>query len=338
MEKYAIYNFELYKLEAIQGDLSMGNEIVAPKMEHAYQNFESIFGSKGNELRVQKEKRRGEGVDKYPCHVLAHDSHLIYLRLENVKDVTVYESHPTAGPIPNIEKKKIPSLPPCNIIIDNREGKYQIVIEIYSPAWNNTNIVRDILQENWNRELEKFGLSIKIWSKMRRSEFWNYVSYRQKKEKRYIKKLTFRFPNAMVRPSIETSIGLSNHLKTLMSMINSLGAGMGELTIHPETDSRLLKKKLADIKNMVALCSSNDYSLSLTFDDNITYNCNENLKAELPLNTPKILDEFENGEKTLLFEYNIERWLDWVIEQTKYYQDAEQINPKPNKKGKRDVS
>ena len=312
--------------------------MIEPQMEHAYENFERIFGKKGTVVRVQKEKKRGEGADKFPCHVLAHDHNIILLRLENVKNVTVYESHPTAGPIPHIEKKQYESNPPCFIIIDNRQGKAQMAIEIDTAAWSKTNLVRDLLQENLNRELEPFGLAVKIWSKMQKSDYWNYVTYRQRKEGRGIKKMTFHFPNTKIRPSIETTIGLSNHLKTLMELINSLGAGQGELSIHPPTNDYLLKKKLADIKKMVALCASSEYSLSVTFDDDITYRCNENLRAELPMNIPSALNDFENGQMNTFFEFDIERWLDWVVEQTEKYKDAEQIIAKSNRRSKRKVS
>ena len=338
MDNYAIYKFELYKREGSQGDWTKCDQMIEPQMEHAYENFERIFGKKGTVVRVQKEKKRGEGADKFPCHVLAHDHNIILLRLENVKNVTVYESHPTAGPIPHIEKKQYESNPPCFIIIDNRQGKAQMAIEIDTAAWSKTNLVRDLLQENLNRELEPFGLAVKIWSKMQKSDYWNYVSYRQRKEGRGIKKMTFHFPNTKIRPSIETTIGLSNHLKTLMELINSLGAGQGELSIHPPTNDYLLKKKLADIKKMVALCASSEYSLSVTFDDDITYRCNENLRAELPMNIPSALNDFENGQMNTFFEFDIERWLDWVVEQTEKYKDAEQIIAKSNRKSKRKVS
>lgn len=338
MDNYAIYKFELYKREGSQGDWTKCDQMIEPQMEHAYENFERIFGKKGTVVRVQKEKKRGEGADKFPCHVLAHDHNIILLRLENVKNVTVYESHPTAGPIPHIEKKQYESNPPCFIIIDNRQGKAQMAIEIDTAAWSKTNLVRDLLQENLNRELEPFGLAVKIWSKMQKSDYWNYVTYRQRKEGRGIKKMTFHFPNTKIRPSIETTIGLSNHLKTLMELINSLGAGQGELSIHPPTNDYLLKKKLADIKKMVALCASSEYSLSVTFDDDITYRCNENLRAELPMNIPSALNDFENGQMNTFFEFDIERWLDWVVEQTEKYKDAEQIIAKSNRKSKRKVS
>lgn len=339
MDKYAIYNFELTKCRAIQGDLMKDDYFVVPQIEHAYENFDHVFGNKGTEVRIQKEKKRGVGADKFPCHVIAHDRNVVLLRLENVKNVTIYESQQTSGPIPNIEKKKYESNPPCFIIVDNREGKPQIAIQTDTAAWKKTNIVRDLLEENLNRELGRFGLCIKIRSKMQKSDYWNYVTYRQKKEGRGIKKMTFQFPNVKIRPSIETTIGLSSHLKTLMELINKLGAGQGELSIQPPNNEYLLKRKLNDIKNIVALCSSSaDYSLSVTFDDDITYRCNENLRAELPMNIPLAIDHFKNGQKTLLGEYDIERWLDWVIKQTEQYQDAEQVKPKPDREDQRAVS
>ena len=122
-----------------------------------------------------------------------------------------------------------------------------------------------------------------------------------------------------------------------MKMINSLGAGQGELSLQPPTDGYLLERRLIDIKKMVALCASSEYSLSVTFDDDITYRCNEYLRAELPMNIPNALINFENGQLNTLSEYDIESWLNWVVEQTEKYQDAEQIKPKTNRDIKQKV-
>lgn len=335
MDKYAIYKYKLTKQDCIQGDLTMGNEVVAPKMEHAYENFDHVFGPKGTEVRIQKVLKSGGG-ETYPCHVMAHEQDIILLRLENVKNETIYELRQTAGPIPNVETKQYESYPPIYVIIDNRPGKAQMAIEIDAAAWSKTDVVRDLLQENMDRELKPFGLSIEIRSKMQQSDYWSYVTKR-KKEGRGIKKMTFHFPNAKIRPEIETAVGLSTHLKSLMEMINALGAAQGELSLQSPSDDFLQKKKLTDIKNMVALCASSDYSLNVTFDDDVSYRCNQYIRAELPMNLPNAISNFEIGQKTILFEYEIEQWLDWVIEQTANYQDAEQIKPKPNRKSKRKV-
>lgn len=336
---YAVYRYELSKADAIQGDFTQGETLVEPQLEHRYDNFEHLFGDKGAEMRIQHEKKRGTGADKYPCYVLAHDNHIVLLRLENVKTKTVYEEQHTGGPIPRIEVRQYDSYPPVNILIDNRENRHQLLIEIDSAAWSKTTTVRDLLMENLNRELcAKFGLQIKITSLMRSSEYWDYVTYRQREENRGIKKLVFRFPNARIRPSIEAAVGLSQHLKSLMSLINSLGGGQGELALQAPTDNYLLRRRLTDIKKMVALCASSEYALSVTFDDDVTYKCNEDLRAELPLDRPHALDDFEHGQKNALFEYEIEDWLDSVMERCKGYQNAEQVSNKPNRNAQRKVS
>lgn len=338
MGKYAIYKFELTRVDGWQRELPLGEEMEIPISDHANENFERLFGRKGSLVRVLREKRKND-FEPCPCHVLAHDNNVILLRLENVKNVIVYESQYGHGPIPQIEKKQYESNPPCRIVIDNREGKNQIAIEIESAAWSKTSIVRNLIEANFNRDLERlFGLHIKITSKMRTSSYWDYVDYRRKKEGRSIKRMTFSFPNANIRPSIETAIGLSPHLRSLMRMLNDLGGAQGELTVQPPTDDVLLRRKLEDIKKMVALCASSDYSLSVTFDDDITYKCNEDLRAELPMNRAHALKDFEEGQKSTFYEYEIEEWLDWVVEQTKDYSHEEQVKPKPNRKDKHKVS
>ena len=82
MDNYAIYKFELYKREGSQGDWTKCDQMIEPQMEHAYENFERIFGKKGTVVRVQKEKKRGEGADKFPCQVtrcLARCDNVVYI-------------------------------------------------------------------------------------------------------------------------------------------------------------------------------------------------------------------------------------------------------------------
>ena len=50
MKKYAIYKYELTRRSTIQKDLLQDTEETSPNMEHAYENFEHVFGGKGVEL------------------------------------------------------------------------------------------------------------------------------------------------------------------------------------------------------------------------------------------------------------------------------------------------
>ncbi len=337
MDKYAIYKYELSKQDSIQGDLTMGDEVTAPKMEHAYENFGNVFGTKPSEFIIKEEKKNGEG-ELYPCHMLVHHNNIIVLRIENNKNKELFELRQSAGIIPIVEKKQYTSNPPLYIIIDNRPGVALMAIEIDTTAWAKTNVVRDLLQKNLNRMLEPFGLTIKIWSKMQRSDYWSYVKLRQK-EGHGIKRMSFQFPNTKINPSDLEAIKMSQHVKSLIAMIDSLGAGQGELLLQPPANQSLAKKKLRDITNMVALCSASErYSLSVTFDDDITYRCNDYIRAELPMKNPKILDDFINGQTTTLLDFGIESWLNEVIEKTEKYQDAEQVKPKSNRKSRKKVS
>ena len=144
MGKYAIYKYELSKGDNIQGDITQGSDVAVPRMEHAYEKFDHVFGAKGTVVKIQKVLKSGGG-DKFPCHVLAHESNIILLRLANVKKETIFEMCPTAGTIPTVEKKKYESYPPLHILIDNRPNKAQMAIEIYTEAWNNTQTVCDLL-------------------------------------------------------------------------------------------------------------------------------------------------------------------------------------------------
>ena len=334
MNNYAIYTFEVNEREVHE----LFPMEQSPETDNDYVKFERIFGRKGTTVVIKKEKRQGEGADSFPCHVLAHEDNIILLRLENVKKKSIYEMHQTVDPVPHIQKKTYDSNPPCNVIIDNREDRAQIAIEIKKDAWSETNAVRDLLEESLNRMLEPLKLGIEIKSKLQTSSYWDFVTYRQKKEGRSITKMTFNFPNAKIRSDITSNVELSPNLKKLMDMIDALGGEKGELTVQASKKQNMLANKRQDIKNMVKLCTSSEYSLSVTFDDNITYRCNESIRAELPLTPDNAVTNFEQGQRNTTGEYDIETWLDWVVKQTEKYKDAEQVRPKPNRSCKRKVS
>ena len=341
MERYSIYSYQLKEKPFRNGVLAMPDSQDVSNLS-IEQRFEILFGEKrGSDFTLKKFKKND--ADSYPCLVLSHDANIILLRLVNEMDKDFWEEESADVPVPKIEKKKRKTKPFCYIIIDNRPGMQLIAIQSDSAAWRNTVDVKTLLQEtiNWQSEVLDYGFEVKILSKMLPSKFWEYVDYRRKKENVYIKSITFSFANYRRRPDMDIKQALSSNWRrfdSLIEMINQVGGDKGELKITPSKDDALVKRKFADIKHMVEICAISQYSLSITFSDDVTYKCNQELRAELPMKEERIREDFEYQQGDLFRHYEIMDWLDDIKQKTDKYNDVEEFREKPGGKVKKQVS
>lgn len=344
MDKYAIYSYSLKEKPRRSESVFAAEE---QAIEHLTldERFELLFGkTPGTVLPVQRIKRGG--ADKYPCHVVRHDENLVLLRLEKKKDVPIWAEQPVAGSLlPRIEKTTIKSTPYCYVIIDNRPDRHLMCVQTNSAAWRNTNDVKDLLLESLNDLLtntHNYGVEVSFSTKMLPTNFWQYVDKRRKKEGMAIRSMTFSFANYKKRSDIDIKSSLSsgwNHLSNFIEWMDRLGGDRGEVSIIPPKGGELMKRKLADIQHMVEICANSNYALSVTFTDGITYKCNENIRAEVPMEDEGVREEFEVGWKKLFTPYSLLTWIDDKVMKTiNGFQDVEEIKPKPPRKVERQVS
>ena len=342
MEKYAIYSYSLKEIPIRNGD-QLPFDSSQPVNLSPEQKFELLFGKKTGALfPVQKVKKRGE-ADKYDCVVLRNDENLILLRLVNEKQKDFWEEQPGQNPIPVIEKTTKQSKPFSYIIIDTRPDVHLVLIQSRSDAWKNPNDIKDLLQEsiNWRLDVEDCGLEVVLSTKMLPTKFWDYVDRKRKKDGVPIKSMTFSFTNYLRRPDIDIKSTLSSdwrRLESFMKWMDSLGGGSGEIKINAPKNEALVTRKMADIKHMVEICMNSNYALSVTFTDGVTYKCNQEVRAEMPMKDENIRKEFEDGLRRFFLPYRLTEWIDDIIKETKKYQDVEEIKPKPGRKAERKVS
>lgn len=341
MELYAIYSFELSESVTINGMLPNPDEISVSESEY-YQCFERIFAEqRGGEVKIQKVK--GSTATKYPCQVMYHRDNVIILRLEREKNVPLWEKTETGNPVAIINRNKRPSTPFCYVVIDNRSEYRKMAIQINREAWKDTNQVKDLLHESFNDLLHIAGYRIDVTIKtmMQTTKFWDYVNRRRKIDKVDIKSLTFTFYNHRRRPGFEIESVLSskwNHYTSFMDMIDRWGGDEGEITLNASKSGALLRSKSADVKHLIELCVSSEYGLRVTFTDNITYNCNQNMRAEYPLDDKLNFDIVDKdlgdlfGNKTLLM------WLNKIKLFCTSYENIEEIKPKAGREDKRRAS
>jgi len=325
MDKYAIYTYELKRGRITEGNICDGTQVVTPGIEHAYENFERIFGDRNNKMMLWYKNQKGEETSS-PCYVRAHELGVVLLRIDKLKNVYVYEEE-WAGPIPDIKKNRHESHPNCHVVIDNREGCHQIAIEIEPAAWRDTRKVRDILQHGLNDELKRFGLEITISAKTMPQDYWKLTQLKRKRDHVALKRMTIGFDTSKMTARASGIIKKTMRLKSLMAMIDGLGGGKGtiDLQSQPGKDD-LLRKKMVDIKNIVELCGENTYWMALKFSDGVTYRCGDNVRAELDMIYSTAVEDFANGrgyQDLFNKQYEILLWLDFVKKETAKYDNAE---------------
>ena len=342
MEKYAIYSYKLTEKPFRNFDFQMPGALRISQLS-LEQRFELLFGKeRGAVVEIKKVKKNGD-VNHYPCKVLTHDNNIVLLRLVNDKDVDIWEEEETTtNPVPKIEKAKRPTKPYCYIFIDTRPDSHIIAIQSGTAAWRNTAEAKELLQKNLNDllSLNDYGLEVNILSRMLHSNFWDYVNKRRRVEKVQIKSMTFSFANHKRRPDIDITTALSSewkHFESFMGWIDRLGGDKGEIKIVPPKNAELIERKFADIKHMIEICANSNYALTVTFSDDITYKCNQELRAELPMKED-IREDFDKGQHDLFHHYEIIDWIDDAKLKTDKYNEVEEIRSKPGRKAKAQVS
>ena len=154
--------------------------------------------------------------------------------------------------------------------------------------------------------------------------------------------MTFSFTNHKRHPEIDIRSALSSewrHFDSFMDLVDNMGAGKGEIRLTPPKNNELLKdRRRADIKHLVEICMNSNYSLSVTFSDDVTYKCNENLRAEFPMSNESIRVEFERQHHDLFNGYKLAVWLNDVKLKTEEYDVIEEIKRKPESKAKKQIS
>lgn len=353
---YAIYTYKFFEYNDQMGDLFQDGQTKEADMDEAQNTFYKLFKPQNNLFHVLKDE--GDTVKTYTCDIYGNDSRIVALRLFNMKEEHYWKlvvSH--NDPMGAVERKSLTSTPCTFVIIDCRPGKNVIAVKVEKEAWRNTDTVRDLMEENFNHHLESLscGFRVKLYTKMDSREFFEYSKRRIKKEGRTVKCMTIRFKTGKLNPDIQAIINTSDYLKRLFNVISKY-APSGEMTLNQPIGPKLIDKRRRDIENIIALILSDPkgFGLDMTFDDQVTFHCGRDMRAELVMNPEGSLELFHHGTKAEpavqleLFDdgssrtdenkYLLEGWLDSVADQTEKMKDAETINTKRSRKNKQKVS
>ena len=334
MAQYAIYKIKFRKSDEPSLDKQ---EVDADKsLEHAREHFGSLFA--GNILKIFRVKNDGT-ADMYPNYVWKGDNDVYLVRLSNRQLMSLYllKDNPKGG-APSCVESKVESNPYCFVVVDNREGRCQIAIE-KSSAWrSNPDAVRDLLEGALCRHLsDNYKLWVSFQAKMQPTKIWEYCHHRVCDLHDPITRVSLEVDNPDKVKPYNAPEPMSANVRGMVNLVKNTNALKGLLTIYAAHNDPLeMDRKIEDMAEIVSLCSSNAYRLTIHFKNMKAYRCNERVKAFFPMPNGAV-EAFQQGNKALDEhsrdgEFELVQWLEHVYEETKNFEDASQTHrPRKNR-------
>lgn len=310
-------------------------------LDNAQAHFGSYFG--GSQLTLYKTKESGE-VTPYPNDILRKEGDIILLRVNNVQYKKLVKRCENAlGGVPRYAEVQAESNPFSYVVIDNRPGCCLMAIELSATWGSRSEPVRNLLQECLGRSiLNDYGLEMLVNAKMHPTKFWEFVHHQVHNNGDRINGYIIEVLNKKrVAPREEESgvkpRGLMKSVSDFVEHSNLLKASM---TL--QADGGMIPEKSKaqeDWANIVQLCSSSYYNLTVKFERMGLYRSDQEVMALFPL-ADEAIEHFIQGCKTFseqeaAGEYALVSWLDFVRKEIKDYNDAKQTPKKPERKRKK---
>lgn len=279
MDTYAIYSYEI-----VEGNKSLLHKETNKKtIDMAHEIMESILKAGITVIG----KKRNNDMPLRNLNPKNHDGVFTWV-LCNEKDCTYYEGH---------DKNSFVSHPGSYVIFDNRENVCQLAIEKNSAFDSDTDKVVKYLKRSLNVSLSDYGLQINISHKYQAGKFKEIIKERLLKNKDYVKKIVWEFPNPDKVKGIDADQQMKDNLEGMKLLVKATNALKGKLTLTGEKGQPLIvdDEKVEDLAQIIALCAQNSYNLSYHFYNSSTVSYKNAINAHCTIDS-NLLREFENNE------------------------------------------
>ena len=228
--------------------------------------------------------------------------------------------------------------PACFVIFDNRDDVANIAIE-RSPSFDNDpDKVCVLLQEAINNKLKDYRLEISIRPKLREAGVWEVVENQTKTYDDRITKVVFNFAVPDKVKGIDAPKDLRKNLQALSSLCKAFDAVKASYKVEADKNGTLkMDRTQKDMAQMVQLCATNAYDLSIHFRYYGVYRFGADERAFSSLNDA-FVNEFINGVTTYDNQgnttFNLCLWLNDVRRVIEGYKDGKPVSKKRKKRRK----
>lgn len=323
-------NFVIYKYDFKEGEKTLLSQKSGKSaLEEAQTHFAHLL--EGKQMNLYRMEKNNVESEIFKNDIFCTRGGITLMTVCKEKEVSIWK---------NYKELKESSFPFCHVIIDNREGVCQMAIEQAKAFKSDTDKVRDILQESIQRGLTELGIVFEIRPKMKVKKFWEMVEEQRMVKKDVIRKVEFKFPHPDSVKGMDATPNMSERLKILSAMAESIGATKGMLRYENDTEKGLqMERTSEDIAQMVSLCCNNAYHIAVHFRDMGIYRYGDLVNAVYPIED-KVLTDFIGGQTTIGEDaekpsYELCDKMKTIRNLTKDFNDEPKLKPRGKRKAKR---
>lgn len=303
--------FAVYKYFFERGEKNILNEHVDVEnsFAHAQEIFTDLFPTCGT-MKIPHTNTSGENTI-YNADIQVHKNNIIIITLQNEKSKEIMTINY------GIEYHK--HYPFCHIIIDNRPGVGQIMIERSAAFGHKTSTIYNIIFPYLkNKLLDDHQLTFDMNMKFKEDDFWEVINRRKIRFNDPVKSVKFIFDNPKTKKPVDASADMA---ESMIAMASIAQADKAELLLNANTENELeISRTNKHLANLVKLCSNNTYSVSVGFKHHGLYEYGTKERAMVIMSDMSIIDEYISTQTTINDEVRLVLWLDAIRNQTADYE------------------
>lgn len=309
-------NFLFYRYKFVQGpsdaslfpvdsDKPVSNELHNRRLADDLLS-KATSGTKRLTLYANVKERNGDTrTENYENDILNYHDGVFMLHVRNNKSKKFM-------PIDKDQAQKVGHYPYALVIVDTRPGSQAILVQQKKEAFENADVVADLIVDYCMREL---GLSLLGWEmrKERRTckgTIWEVVKLRTANDQDRVKSLFLRLESKRANENNEVDTALQ-------TILRKLAVPEGELKLTSDDNARkILDETKEDVRRTVDMLIENNYSMRIGFERSGTVEYGKKAPAVYGV-ADAVCDQFQNGAGKFGFNgaqpYDLFAWLDTLM-------------------------
>lgn len=312
---YAIYRYGFRRASQRDIQAEADGQDGEKNLPIAQKCFASLFDMNTID-NLAKTKRNGE-VERLHNDVMAKKEDVFYWRVNDrqMKEFWEMQGKDAVGK-DEYKKMKVESLPPCNVLIDNRPNSCYMAIE-KGTGWGQPDRVRDILLLNFNRFLsERFDIEMWIEGLYFTTDIYEFCDDRRDNHGDFIKKVEYIWKGKKANPDNVRNGSLRNMVKRTQTDHALRGIYAQEFNSKNGDNVTQKNKFMAE---MVRLCMEDQgYDIIISWNEHPKYHIGDYVQAFQPMGN-KILTDFRLDPERLEGSTDLCDWFNNVAIKTRDY-------------------